>query len=343
MKHVNQILPNGGLSAPLTATLFLGLAAVAAFPAYASGKVTANKSPAKEVVAPPTAAESNPASDPTAQESELAVDNDVSIALCSKVAAKLNSVRRTDCVSSGLVATSGRSVLGEPILIKKYGAVSGVAPNGRILLIGGIHGDEFSSVSIVFRWIRALNEYRSGLFDWTVVPLLNPDGLLNPRATRTNANGVDLNRNFPTPNWNVESQAHWIKVTKRSPRRYPGVAPLSEPESKWLAELIQEVRPDAIVSVHAPHGILDYDGPMAAPKRLGKLRLSLLGTYPGSLGNYAGTQNSIPVVTIELPTAGSMPKEAEATAIWEDLNKWLRVNVRARPQQVQTDEVSKKS
>lgn len=267
----------------------------------------------------------------------------VAVALCKKITARLNSVRREDCVESGLVATSGRSVRGDPILMKKYGAVSGVVPNGRVLLIGGIHGDEFSSVSIVFRWMRVLNQHHSGVFDWTVVPLLNPDGLLQSRATRTNANGVDLNRNFPTPNWTVESQSHWVKVTKRSPRRYPGVAPLSEPESRWLADLINEVRPDAIVSVHAPHGILDYDGPRTAPKRLGKLRLSLLGTYPGSLGNYAGAQNSIPVVTIELPTAGTMPKDAEATAIWDDLVKWLRANVRRQPQQVENDDPSKKS
>jgi len=281
--------------------------------------------------------------DATAASESSVLDQQKASALCNKIATKLNSVRRDDCTQSGVIATSGRSVRGDPILLKRYPAIDGIIPQGRVLLIGGTHGDELSSVSIVFRWMRVLNQAHSGLFDWTVVPLLNPDGLLQPRPTRTNANGVDLNRNFPTPNWTVESQAHWVKVTNRSPRRYPGVAPLSEPESRWLAELIKEFQPDAIVSVHAPHGILDYDGPKAAPKRLGKLRLSLLGTYPGSLGNYAGAQNSIPVVTIELPTASGMPKDVEAGAIWNDLVKWLRANVRAQPQQVKTEGGSNKS
>jgi murein tripeptide amidase MpaA len=31
------------------------------------------------------------------------------------------------------------------------------------------------------------------------VPVLNPDGMLAAKPRRVNANGVDLNRNFPTP------------------------------------------------------------------------------------------------------------------------------------------------
>ena len=72
-------------------------------------------------------------------------------------------------------------------------------PLGRILVIGGIHGDEYSSVSVVFKWMDILNIHHSGLFHWHFIPLSNPDGLLQPSSQRQNARGVDLNRNFPCP------------------------------------------------------------------------------------------------------------------------------------------------
>ena len=247
--------------------------------------------------------------------------------VCLRVAGKLSSVKKGDCVQNELVKSGGVSIGGLPIILKEYPPTKKRRPRGRVLLIGGIHGDELSSISIVFNWMRTLNKHHSGLFHWHVVPLLNPDGLLGGKPQRMNKNGVDLNRNFPTDNWHAESERYWVGKTRRNPRRYPGPDPLSEPESQWLAQEIANFKPDAIVSVHAPYGILDFDGPRTAPKRLGHLHLNLLGTYPGSLGNYAGMQKDIPVVTIELPYAGIMPTEAQMSNIWVDLVRWLSRNV----------------
>ncbi|MBI3171065.1 MAG: succinylglutamate desuccinylase/aspartoacylase family protein, partial [Hydrocarboniphaga effusa] len=196
--------------------------------------------------------------------------------------------------------------------------------NGRrILLIGGIHGDEFSSVSIVFRWMQRLAGDRFQPFYWRVVPCLNPDGLLKVPETRTNARGVDLNRNFPTPDWEQTAMAHWQGRAHSDPRRYPGPAGQSEPETRWLMRHIERFRPHAIVSVHAPFGVLDYDGPHEPPLQLGFLRLNLLGAYPGSLGNYAGLYLGVPVITLELPRAGLMPTPSQSARIWTDLLGWL--------------------
>jgi len=57
------------------------------------------------------------------------------------------------------------------------------------------------------------------------------------------------------------------------------------------------------------------------------LRLNLLGTYPGSLGNYAGINRDIPVITLELPHSWDMPSVSETTKIWEDIVAWLRKNI----------------
>ncbi len=245
---------------------------------------------------------------------------------CKKIGHKLGSVSVRDCYNAELKSSGASSVRGQPILVREYPPLSKRQPQARVLMIGGIHGDEYSSVSVVFKWIKKLNRYHSGLFHWHVVPLLNPDGLLQKKSSRLNANGVDLNRNFPTPDWLNQTRDYWQRRTHKDPRRYPGKAALSEPESRWLYEEIRNFRPDVIISVHAPYGVLDFDGPPEAPHRMGYLHLKLLGTYPGSLGNCAGVQHRIPVITMELPRAGTMPSRGEINRMWRDLVRWLSRN-----------------
>ncbi|MEE8304793.1 MAG: M14 family murein peptide amidase A [Candidatus Tectomicrobia bacterium] len=248
---------------------------------------------------------------------------------CQMIARKLASVSLANCRHRNLQASGAYSVRGTPLLIKEYPPLPPRLPKARVLVIGGVHGDEYSSVSIMFKWLKILDKHHSGLFHWQMVPLLNPDGLLRKRSQRMNANGVDLNRNFATPNWQEESRHYWIQRTRRNPRRYPGSASLSEPETRWLTDVIEHFEPHAIVAVHAPHGIIDFDGPPPRPRKFGHLRLRLLGTYPGSLGNYAGVQKKIPVITIELPHAGIMPTRRQISYIWVDLVRWLRRHIPA--------------
>lgn len=244
--------------------------------------------------------------------------------LCRQLSERLASVGFEECTRLRLELSGATSVENVPIVLREFPPIAGRPPRGRVLLLGGIHGDEYSSVSIVFKWLGILDRYHSGLFHWQILPVLNPDGLLARPGTRMNARGVDLNRNFPTPDWHTATNEYWVDRTKRNPRRYPGPDPLSEPESRYLAEQIESFKPGVIVSVHAPHSVLDFDGPSEPPARFGSLRLELLGTYPGSLGRYAGVHNDIPVVTIELPSAGTMPSYREQRAIWMDLVQWLK-------------------
>ena len=246
---------------------------------------------------------------------------------CRRIAGRLGSVDLEDCTESPLALSGARSTQGTPILVAEYPPLDKREPLGRVLLFGGIHGDELSSVSIVFGWLETLDRFHSGLFHWRIAPLVNPDGLLRRPAQRMNHRGVDLNRNFPSPNWLVEAPDYWIRRTSRNPRRYPGEAPLSEPESRWLHHQIEEFEPAAIVAVHAPLHVLDYDGPLDPPERLGPLFLKQMGTYPGSLGRFAGVHLGLPVVTLELPSAGIMPSQDDQNRMWVDLVRWLRRNV----------------
>lgn len=246
---------------------------------------------------------------------------------CALIGGRLQSVGVEQCLDAGLQVAVGASAQGMPLLYRDYPATSRRTTPKRVLMIGGIHGDELSSVSIVFQWMQRLAEARFQPFHWRVLPCANPDGLLLRPPTRVNASGVDLNRNFPTRDWQAESLAYWERRTGRDPRRYPGPAALSEPETRWLVREIEAFRPDAIVSVHAPYGVLDFDGPREPPDRFGYLHLHQLGTYPGSLGNFAGINIGLPVITLELPHAGIMPSPQQQQRIWADMLTWLEKNL----------------
>jgi hypothetical protein len=238
------------------------------------------------------------------------------------LAHRLAHVSRQRCLDADL-HVGGYTVDKRPLLVRDYLPATGDADAPKILLIGAIHGDELAAVGLVFDWMQRLQQNPDRRVHWRVAPCMNPDGMLAPRPTRVNADGVDLNRNFPSPQAKLEALSYWVERTRRDPRRFPGEAPASEPETRWLVRQIAEFHPDAIVSVHAPYGILDYDGPPDPPQRVGYLRLQPIGTYPGSLGDYAGTSLRLPVLTLELPQATRLPSAEQSAHMWRDLGDWV--------------------
>ena len=95
---------------------------------------------------------------------------------CNRIGNKLGSVSVEDCLAVGLTLTDGITFEGAPILIKEYPPLETREPLGKVLLIGGIHGDEYSSVSIIFKWLKTLDNHKSGLFHCHGIPLVNVDG-----------------------------------------------------------------------------------------------------------------------------------------------------------------------
>lgn len=242
---------------------------------------------------------------------------------CIEFLHRLPNVTPALCEAVHLEASGAQSVKGRPLVLRD---VEAEAPKLRVLVLGGIHGDELSSASVALNWIKLAEQSPSDTphpVHWRFIPALNPDGLLVQPPRRVNANGVDLNRNFPTPNWERDAKIYWEKKTRKDPRRWPGPKPLSEPETKFLFEQMQSFKPDLIVSIHAPYGVLDFDGPSVPPSKLGRLYLDQVGIFPGSLGNYGGVHKGIPVVTIELPNAMRTPLDAETRQMWLDLNRWI--------------------
>jgi protein MpaA len=248
--------------------------------------------------------------------------------ICRDYVSRIPGASVALCEAAGLSSLKVRSVQGRTLW-----GTDVVEPDAqlRVLVLGGIHGDEMSSVSLVYHWIGLARQGVANMpygVHWRFIPSLNPDGLFARPSKRVNAHGVDLNRNFPTPNWSRDAKEYWEKRTRKDPRRWPGKTPLSEPESRYVVEQIAQLKPHLIVSVHAPFGVLDFDGPTVPPNRLGRLYLDQVGIYPGSLGNYGGVHKGVPVVTIELGSADQLPQEGEVRQMWLDLLRWTAERLR---------------
>ncbi|QDK39844.1 murein peptide amidase A [Bdellovibrio sp. NC01] len=168
----------------------------------------------------------------------------------------------------------------------------------RVLVFSLIHGDETPAGAVGRYWMERL-EAIAPRNSWRVVPVLNPDGV--KYKTRTNANKIDVNRNFPTRDWDTAAIPNWKRTTGANIRRFPGKEGGSEPETKCALHHIEDFKPDFIVSVHTPLKVLDFDGPkMMAPPKFDYLPWKSLGSYPGSLGRYMWVERSTPVLTMEL-------------------------------------------
>jgi murein peptide amidase A len=135
----------------------------------------------------------------------------------------------------------GHSVKGRRIIAIARG------PNDasrKILVVGCIHGNECAGLAI----ISALERVPAvkGVQLW-LVPEMNPDG--TAADTRQNADGVDLNRNFPY---------QWEPVS--DPTYYSGPHPLSEPETRAAVGLIRRIKPAVTIWYHQHMDLVDMAG-----------------------------------------------------------------------------------
>ena len=78
--------------------------------------------------------------------------------------------------------------------------------------------------------------------DIWLISTANPDGSL--RARRTNARGVDLNRNF-SRGWRASAAGRLD---------YAGPRPFSEPEARAVRRLVLRLRPRVTIWFHQPWG-----------------------------------------------------------------------------------------
>lgn len=158
----------------------------------------------------------------------------------------------------------------------------------NILVIGVIHGDEPQGEFLINSYLKTQSlPCKNNLY---YIPRLNFNN------DRKNKNGVDINRNFPTKNW----------IKSENDNYFGGEFPNSEIETQFIVKLMDEIEFDAVITIHSPYKIVNYDGDA---ENLAKT-ISEIVDYPvekeigyptpGSFGTYSGIEKNIPTITIEV-------------------------------------------
>jgi protein MpaA len=146
------------------------------------------------------------------------------------------------------VSTIGFSAQGRPIQAYRFGTGA-----SKVMYLGSIHGNEKSTKALLESW---MNDLEAG-FDKVpagrsiiIVPNINPDGYA--ANTRLNANGTDLNRNFPANSWKANVTVPGGQLVTNG----GGATPLSEPESQAIAAFILSEKPRLVLSYHSAASIV---------------------------------------------------------------------------------------
>ena len=159
----------------------------------------------------------------------------------------------------------------------------------KILVIGCFHGDEPQGKYLIEEYLKEFPDTKLAM-----IPCLNEYGVQN--NVRTNSNGVDLNRNFPTNNWILSEDRDY----------FGGNEPASEVETRFMVEILEEYKPKFILTLHSPYCVVNYDGDALEyaeeiSKIIGYPVQSDIGyPTPGSFGTYCGIEREIPTITLEL-------------------------------------------
>jgi protein MpaA len=184
----------------------------------------------------------------------------------------------------------GLTTTGLPIMGYRFGSIG-----PRVLVIGGVHGDEIEGVWAANGLLNALSERFDFKIQLTLVPTFNLDGVL--ARERRNANKIDLNRNLPTNDWTSEVATE---------RYFPGHSANSESENQALVRFLEAEKPALIISLHSWKPMLNINGacrPVAESiaKTTGYVIEESIGyPTPGCLGTYAGIERSMPTITYEV-------------------------------------------
>ncbi len=176
-------------------------------------------------------------------------------------------------------------------------------PGPRVLVVGCIHGNECAGLAVVAALRRS--HPREDLW---LVPTFNPDGLAH--GTRQNADGVDLNRNFPAgwrrfgPPWSVFAA---------------GPRPWSEPETRLVRRLVARIHPRYTVWFHQHLNLVWAFGRSSeAGRRYARLARMRFYHEPWLAGTASNWQNHLPdgqvSLTVELP-AGRLGAPAVAAQV----------------------------
>ena len=196
----------------------------------------------------------------------------------------------------------GTSVRGVPLTVLHVGDPSLPA----VLVVGCIHGSERAGIPVARALMRLSSAATSHVNLW-IVTYLNPDGAA--ADTRTNAHGIDLNRNFAN-RW----LPHGHGTTRDS-----GPSAASEPETRAMQALLQRVQPAVGIWFHQALALIDVsEGPAGAEALIARALRLPERSLPDYRGSAIGFENHLKPrsgFAVELgPGAMALPSVRRVTA-----------------------------
>ena len=235
----------------------------------------------------------------------------------------------------------------------------------KLLFTGTIHGREYMTAKLLVKQTEYFlqNICKNGIENYDVaihiIPMVNPDGaalchrgingvrnkklkekLLAMKEEdfmkwKSNARGVDLNRNFPAF-W----EEYQCEKQEPSSEQYKGECPESEVETKFLTKLTRKEKFQATISYHSSGEVIYWDfGQQGKLRKDTKKLAKIIGdttgyeliegwdtTAPAGYKDWALLEMKIPSVTIEIGKGDSPLLEGEFPEIWEkNKNVWKNI------------------
>jgi carboxypeptidase T len=188
----------------------------------------------------------------------------------------------------------GQSVEGRPLWRFDFGRREASAPT--IFLSALIHGVEVIGSLALLDVVRGLVANHAGILEQhrlVVMPIVNPDAFAHnmdrldrgrAAARRKNARGVDLNRNFPVVG-TIRPRHPFAGSRFRFSPHYLGPHPLSEPESRAVADVATATKPAVALGFHSFGNMLLYPwGHTRAPNPRRARYEGLVGAFSAALG-----------------------------------------------------------
>jgi len=217
----------------------------------------------------------------------------------------------------------GTSVKGRPITAYQFGNGSSM-----VLYIAAMEGNEQNSANLLQQWIPDIDANPGKIPSYrtlVVIPQINPDGYA--ADTRLNADGIDLNRNFPSNNWQTqvtEPLADTVWTNDGGPY------PLSEPESRALANFYEAHKPRLTLTMHSHGGIVEAndagDSIALGTKYASLADYRAIPTYAignffdytttGAFEDWANDKFGLPVLEVELESATADEYSRNLPALW---------------------------
>lgn len=210
----------------------------------------------------------------------------------------------------------GQSALGAPL----FYFPADICDENTGIVMAGTHGDEVAAVVTLSCALRSLE---AGQLRHHVILAVNPDGC--QLGTRSNARGVDLNRNFATINWKPDGTVYrWNSAAEeRDVYLSTGTRAGSEPETQALCRLVTELEPAWMISIHEP--LACVEDPLQSPlgqwlaERFELPLVTELGYQtPGSFGTWCA-EHQYPCITLEYPPISADVASEEYLAVMTDL------------------------